>query len=124
MTHRLDRVHDDSRGALGDRLRHDALDVGVGEDEQSVVTDLEPVGAQAHLVRGLLRGDIEDGARFTGERVSRLEQESGFPDPRLAAHEHDRSRDESAAEHPIEAGQTGLHSRAGRRGDVRKRPGA
>ena len=78
----------------------------------------EPVGAQAHL-RGRLLGAHEQAARAVGRhRAERLQHERALAHAGLAADERDRTRDEPAAEHPVELGHVGGapgRARAGRR---------
>src|SRR4029077_20380227 len=86
-------------------------DVRLGENEETLVPEPQPAAAQADLRRRLFGAGVEDVAFLRGDAAGGLQEERRFPDPRLAADEHHRARNETAAENAIEAVQPGRQAR-------------
>ena len=102
---RLDRVdHADVRPLALDG-RADEVEIRLGQDLDPAGA-AEPVGAELHLGRRLLACDERDLPR-AAHRAQGHEQQRRLPDPRVAADEDERGRDESASQHPIELGNAG-----------------
>ena len=105
---RLDRIDDDQPGSLCPRDLDDPPDVVLGQDVDPLprrpAQQPEPRRADPDLARRFLAGGVEDRAAAVGagETGRGLEQERGLADPRLAADQHERARDETAAEDAIE----------------------
>ena len=110
---RLHRVDDDEVGCDRLDLAEDRGEVGLGGEEEGRGHGLDPLGAQPHLGGRLLTADVEDVSSGSGRAGGDIEQQGRLADPRLAGHEHDRSRDQTAPEHPIELADPG---RPGHRG--------
>ena len=100
--HRVD--HADGRPLALER-RADRVELGLGED-LDVVAAAEPRRAQLHLRHRLLAGD-EQRPPLARDRAERGQQERRLADAGLAADEHERRRDEPAAEHAVELGHAG-----------------
>ena len=94
---------DDDGGRARLRLGDDPRDVRLREDEQPLLVDPEAPAAQAHLRRRFLRARVEHVARLDGQTAPGLQQQRRLADPRLAAEQNDRPRDEAAPEHAVEA---------------------
>ena len=89
---------------------------GLGGQAQAGRERAQPLGPQAHLLRGLLGRDVERPCAPDGHRGRHLQQQRRLADAGLAADQRDRAGDEAAAEHPVDLGQTpverGCHSSA------------
>ena len=81
------------------------FEVRLGQDLDALRA-AEPRGAELDLGRGLLAGD-EQGTALLEIAGQRHQQQRRLPDSRLAADEDERRRDETAAENPVELGDTG-----------------
>ena len=96
----LDRVdHNDPGGGLG-QPRDDVLERGLAEQQTLFILNADPVGAHFDLLGALLAGNVENG--HPGQTYGHLKGQRGFTDTGLAAEQHERSGDKSAAEHAIE----------------------
>src|SRR6185369_51730 len=75
--------------------------------------DAEPGGAELHLPRRLLAGDVEDGPLpdRAREPLQRREEERALADAGVAAEEHERARDDAAAQHAVELADAGADAR-------------
>jgi hypothetical protein len=104
---RLDRIHDDDGRAGGINLLEHDLGAGLRQDQHASVVETEPVGAQPHLLRRLLAGDVQDGEALPRERAARLERQRRLADPGISAHQRDRSGDDPTTEHAVELTDAG-----------------
>ena len=101
----------------------DPVDRGLGRDPdvcRGAVEEPEPLCPEPDLRRGLLAGRVQDpvGADSRGDAGRSLEEQRRLADPRLAADEDDRPRDEAPAQHPVELGDPDGQPRPIRRPDV------
>ena len=81
----------------------------------------EPLGAEPNLGRRLLAGDVERPPPGRDEVAERHPGQRRLADPRRAAEEYERARDEAAAEDPVELGDAGAEARDRRGGDLAER---
>ena len=89
-------------------FREHRLEGVLGEHDQPVREQADPVGPQLDLPGRLLPRAVEHQFRARGGQASEvLEQQRRFADPRVAAEQDDASRHEAAAEHPVELGAAG-----------------
>jgi hypothetical protein len=89
----------------------DRAEVGLGGEVELVVHAPGAVGAQPHLGRRLLAGDVE-GAALVPRGLGRdLEEQRALADAGLAGQEDGGARDEAAAEDPVELGHTAAAER-------------
>ena len=116
---RKDRLHgvdhDQCRLQAG-HLLEDALDARFREQVERCLADAEAVATALDLVLRFLSRSVEDRANLTREMSRRLQQERRLADAGLAAQQHQRSRDETPAEHTIELLDPGREAR--RIGDI------
>ena len=97
MVHGLDGVdHHDRRLDLVDEVE-DVGQRGLRRQPQAGAQRAEPLGAQAHLLLGLLGRDVEDLGAVGGDGGHRLQQQRGLADAGLAADQGDRAGHEAAA---------------------------
>ena len=120
--HRLHRVDDHQRRLEAGDLFEDALDAGLRQEIERRRADAEPVAAALDLVLRLLAGRVEHGADVAGEVRRRLQQQRGLADAGLAAEQHQRSRDDAAAEHAVEFADAGRQPLGLRRLDFAVQP--
>ncbi len=81
----------------------------------------QPLGAQAHLLGGLLAADVQRPVAGLLQMPEHHVRERRLADPRRAAEQHQRARHETAAENAIELADAGRHARDRRRPDLRQR---
>ena len=123
---RLDRVDDDDHRAFGPGGIHDPPDVVLRQHADTVRrrTRQQPEtgGPESHLARGLLARRVQHRTPAGRPRQSGrgLEEERRLADPRLAADEDERSRDEPAAEDAVELVDADAQTRQVRVGDGRE----
>ena len=98
----LHRVDDDQRRLEPRDLFENALDAGLRQQVERRCADAKAVAAAFDLVLGFLAGRIEDWSDIGREMRGGLQQQRGFADARLAAQQHQRARNDAAAEHAIE----------------------
>jgi hypothetical protein len=120
---RLHRVDHAGLRALRVERRQHGLEVGLGQHRHVERAARQPLGAQAHLGRGLLAGDVEHAPAGGDEVAERHARERRLADARRAAEQHDRARHEPAAEHAIELPQAGPQARQLGRPQVREPDG-
>ena len=120
--HRLDRVHHDHRRAERPDLLDDGLDVRFGQHQDVDVSQPEALGAQPHLLRRLLARDVEDRQPLARQGAARLDGERRLADAGIAADQHDRARDQAAAQHPVELAEPGGAAERVLGGHGRERP--
>ena len=102
QVHRLDRVDHDERGLhLLDRAE-DGVEVGLAQDEQPLAGDPEPLGPQSDLLRRLLARDVEHLADRLRDVPGDVQHQGALPDPGISADQHDRARNDAAAEDSVE----------------------
>ncbi len=70
----------------------------------------QPLGAQAHLRRGFLAGEIDGAPARRGEGGGHLQQQRRFADAGLAADQQCRARNDAAAGDAVELGEPGRHA--------------
>ena len=90
-------------------------EVGLGGEVELVVHAAGAVGAQPHLGRGLLAGDVERAALVAGGLRGDLEQQRALADAGLAGEQDRGAGHQAAAEHPVELG----HAAGAERGVAR-----
>src|SRR3989442_395685 len=103
----LDRVDEHDAGAERLRVMEDRLEPRLPQHVDAPRVVRQAVGAQAQLVGRLFPRDVEGGDAGLLEPRGALEQQRGFPDPGLAAHQDDGSGDDAPAEDEVEFGQSG-----------------
>src|SRR6266446_1241558 len=74
----------------------------------------QAIGAQPELIGRLLTRDVERRDALAFEPRGALHEQRGFADPRLAADEHDGTRDDAATEDEVEFREARLPARDGR----------
>ena len=117
--HRLDRIDDDERRLEARDLLEDALETGLGQDVERRALDAEPLAARLDLVLRLFARAVEHRPERLREVRGCLEQQRRLADARLAADEHQRPRDDAAAEHAVELADAGRQPLGDERVDVR-----
>ena len=100
-----------SAGLSAGDLLEDALEAGLGEQVERRVADAEPLAARLDLMLGFLARAVEHRADRARHVRRRLQQQRRLADARLAAEQHQRSRDDAAAEHAIELVDAGRQPR-------------
>ncbi|GMA35920.1 hypothetical protein GCM10025876_21240 [Demequina litorisediminis] len=100
-------------------LREDRSQIGLRGEEQPRLERVDALGAQPHLSRGLLTGDVEHALALARGAGRHVEQEGRLSHPRLARQEDHRSGDHSAAEHAVELRHTSATAGRRRGGDLR-----
>ena len=113
---RLDRVDDHQVGALLFELRHDVFEQRLGVDHAGVVADADTVGAHLDLLGRLLARDVEGFQPVVGQ--CDLQAERRFADARFAAQQHERSGNQTAAQHPVDLGVAQVEPRPVVRADL------
>ncbi len=117
---RLHGVHDQQAGPHGVDVAEQRGQFALGGQVELVVQVAGALGAQPHLARRLLAGDVQRRPlRAGGPAVRDLQQQRRLADSRLAGQQHDGAGHDAAAEHPVQFTDTG-GLRAGR---PRCRPG-
>ena len=89
-------------GRSRSRVVADGVELRLCEDLDAAAA-AETCRAQLHLRHRLLARD-EERATLGRDRAERVQEQGRLADPGLAADEHDRRRDEPAAEHTVELG--------------------
>ena len=107
-----------SAGFSRSGLVEDALEARLGEQEERIVADAEPLAARLDLRLALLARGVEDGPDGAGEVRRGLQQQRRLADAGLAAEQDQRSGDDAAAEHAIELGEAGRDAVDGGQADV------
>ena len=79
-------------------------EIGLGREVELVLDAAGAVGAQPHLGRGLLAGDVERAVPQPRGLGGHLEQQRGLADARLTGEQDRGAGDQAAAEHPVELG--------------------
>ena len=105
---RLHGVDDEQAGRDPVDVRQQRAQIVLGGQEQGGMHRAGAFGPQPNLRRRLLTG--HDQRRRTasgGEAVGHVEQQRRLADARLARQQHDRTRHQPAAEHPVEFGDAG-----------------
>jgi hypothetical protein len=85
----------------------DHLKIRLGQEVEAARRDAEPVSAQLDLGRRLLSGDVKHGPGERRQRAARLQQERGLADAGVAADQHQRAGDDTAAQHAVELADVG-----------------
>ncbi len=105
--HGVDHAH---RRPVSFERRTDRLELGLGED-RDVVGASEALGPKPHLRDGLLPRDEQRRATRPSDRAEGGKQQRRLPHAGLPADEHERGRNEAAAEDTVELGHPGLQAR-------------
>lgn len=103
----LHGVEDEQRGLDGVQMAENRGQVGLGGQVQMVVDRPDPVGAQPHLARGLLGGDVKRAVLVARGLGGDVQQQRRLADAGLARDEHHGTRHEAAAEHPVQLTDAG-----------------
>ena len=103
--HGLDRIDHQQRGRLhavqrGENVAHR----GGGGQLDRRLGQPQPVGPQAHLPGRFLAADVDRRLTGQGQLGRRLQQQGGFADARIAAHENGAARHDAAAQRPVQLG--------------------
>ena len=98
----LDGVDHERRGLDGLDLLEDALQRGLGRQEEPAARDAQPLAAQLDLALGLLARDVEHGAVRPAQQVRDLQQQRALADAGLAADQHHRAGHDAAAQDAVE----------------------
>ena len=104
--HRLDRIDDQKRGRVA--VSHGGQDVayrGRCRQPNGRSAEPEPDRAEPHLLGQFLARDVDDLVPLAREPRGDLEQQRRLADPRIAADQHRRARDNSAADRAVELGK-------------------
>ncbi len=120
---RLHGVDDDERRARGGDGLEDGLELGLGEDVDVGGAPADALGAHLDLRRRLLAAD-EQRRPAGGDVVEHLQEQRGLADAGLAADQHERARDDAAAEHAVELVDAAREPLGGRRDDLGQTDGA
>src|SRR5690606_31279659 len=99
---RLDRVDDDRRRpqALG-RVDY-RVDLRLRIEVEVIRANTQPLGPQLDLLLRLLGRHVQHLRIGCRQPAGTLQQERRLPDARIATHQHERTRNYPAAEHPRE----------------------
>ena len=99
----IESTTSERRSDLLDVGQHRA-EVGLRREEELVVDTAGAVGAQPHLGRGLLAGDVEGALAGAGGLGGHLQQQGALAHAGLAGQQDRRARHQSAAQHAVELG--------------------
>jgi len=106
--HRLDGIDYERRGTDRRRGGEDGLEIGLAEERDVVGVLAQAVGTQLHLEGGFLTRRVQRGMARALEPRGDVQQERGFADPRFAADEDHRARNDASTQHKIELAKAGL----------------
>ena len=98
----LDGVHDQDARAQRLHVAQDDVEVVLGHEVEARGRDPEPLGPELDLSGRLLARDIEHRAGALRQRASRLQEQGGLADPRIAADQDERVLDQASSQHPIQ----------------------
>ena len=90
------------------------VQVGFGQQLHALIGPAQAPRAQRHLRGGLLAGGIQH-RRARGQRLRHLQQQRGLADAGLAAEQGHRTRDQAAAQHPVQLAEAHGQPRRDRR---------
>ena len=121
--HGLHGVDDEEFGGDLVDLAEDRGEVGLGGEVQLVVEGARAAGAEPDLGGGLLGAHVEHAAAGGGDPRGDLEEQRGLADARLAREQDGRTRDDAAAEHPVELADAARPVRGILGLDLADRPG-
>ena len=82
-------------------------------ERQRRLAQAQPLGAQPHLRRRLLAGEVDGAAAGLGEGRRQLQQQRRFADAGLPADQQCRARHDAAAGNAIELGKPRWQARDG-----------
>ena len=99
---RLDRVDHAEGRALGLERGEDLLELDLGQHAHLRAVEAEPARAQRHLGTAFFAGDVEHVHPRADSASTRLQQQGGLADARVAADQHHAAGDDAAAEHAVE----------------------
>ena len=104
----LDGIDDQDPGLFLDRRGQDALDIGFGLAAQAADLHLQAPRPLCDLSQRLLAADIDHlgPALQTGVH---LQHQRGLADTRITADQNHRTRHQTAAQHPVQFSQSGIH---------------
>ncbi len=120
---RLNRVHDDERRLdAGDLLEY-ALEARLRQQVQRRAADAKPLATRFDLMLRLFAGAVQHRADRPRHVGRRLQQQRRLADARLAAQQHQRTRDDAAAQHAVEFVDGGGEPRVLLDLDIRVQPG-
>ena len=119
---RLHRVDDAHVGMLALDGGTDDLERGLGEDAHRLRT-ADSRRTKGDLRRGLLARHEQCPLAGASDRTEDAQEERRLADTRLTGDEHDRGRNEAAAENPVELRNRGRHPRCLVRGHVTEEHG-
>ena len=107
--HRLDRIDHDEIGAAPVERREDVAHRRRACERDGRVAEPQALRAQSHLRRRLFAADIDDRLAAPRQSPGRLQQQRRFADPRIAADQRCRPRDEAATQCAIKFGNPAQH---------------
>ncbi len=98
----LDGVHHQDARAQRLHVAQDDLEVVLGHEVEARGRDPEPLGPELDLSGRLLARDVEHRAGALRQRASRLQEQGGLADPRIAADQDQRVLDQASSQHPVQ----------------------
>ena len=84
----LDGVYDDQGRTRFFQPSKDYVQVRLGQEQDVLANDVEPLGAQLDLLGRLLAADVEHTALRRRHRVGELQEQRRLADPRLSGQQH------------------------------------
>ena len=100
--HGLDGIDDRKAGALCIQCRQDVAQVGLGPEANGGIGQAQPQRPHLDLGAGFFTRNIQALQPFAGEGGGSLQQQRRFTDAGIAADQDRRSRNEAAAENPVQ----------------------
>ena len=99
---RLNGIDDDQRRFDAGDLFENSFETRFSEQIERRLSDGEALAARFHLMLRLFAGAVQHRADGSCQIGRSLQQQRGLPDARLATEEHERSRNNPAAQDAIE----------------------
>ena len=98
---RLDGINNEHAWCIFLRNFHNALNAGFGQTAQRIQRQAQALRTRGDLRDGFLAADVQT-FQARAERAQHLQQQGRLADAGIAADQHDRTGDQTAAEHAIE----------------------
>ena len=113
--HGLNAVDHRQTGPFRIQRRQNVAQIGLGPQAHCRPRQTQPLRAHLHLRDRLLAREIQRLQPRPGKRRRGLQQECRFSDPRIAADQNRRGRNQAAPQNPIKLRQPRSHTRRRRR---------